>query len=229
MANNAFVRSFVIVAVLVATGFAVLAIQRLSGTAQIPTASIGDHLPDSGTTASKPMFNETRLLAPVVTIDRTELADFALLSKVREFQSLSRVTDEPHEMHPQIAGACGISLVADVHGQRFCDVFVTNDALQTIRSGKGSYAPGALIVKAKYPLSDRKNVELFTVMRKRNPGYSPEHGDWEYSVVDANARQVLARGKITSCIECHDSYTSTDFVTRKYMKQSDAPTSEEVE
>ena len=123
-------------------------------------------------------------------------------------------------MNQQASSGCGIAIGfrVDVHGGRFCDVFVTANALQTIRSAEGRYPPGTLIVKAKYPDGNRQKIELFTVMCKRAAGYSPDHGDWEYCVVDANAAHVLARGKIASCIRCHDDYASTDFVTRAYLK-----------
>jgi hypothetical protein len=135
---------------------------------------------------------------------------------------LIRVTDEPQLMNEPIAGACGFSIslstFADVHGTRYCDIFVTAGALDIIRSGQGRYPVGSLIVKAKYPSKDRAPIELFTVMRKMKPGYAPETGDWEYSVVDGDAHRILARGKIASCIRCHNDYQATDFVTRTYME-----------
>ena len=56
-------------------------------------------------------------------------------------------------------------------------------------------------------------------MRKMAAGYDPEHGDWEYAVLDGTNKRVLSRGRIDSCIECHRHYAETDFVTRSYLKQ----------
>jgi hypothetical protein len=50
-------------------------------------------------------------------------------------------------------------------------------------------------------------------------GYDPEHGDWEYAVLDGPNKRVLSRGRIDPCIECHRHYAETDFVTRSYLKQ----------
>ena len=50
-------------------------------------------------------------------------------------------------------------------------------------------------------------------------GYDSKHGDWEYSVIDAQATHVLARGHVESCASCHDDYAKSDFVTRTYMKK----------
>ena len=44
--------------------------------------------------------------------------------------------------------------------------------------------------------------------------------DTLHRVTDAPHRMagVLARGRIDSCIECHQQYAATDYVTRAYMK-----------
>ena len=65
----------------------------------------------------------------------------------------------------------------------------------------------------------RPKIELFTVMRKMKVGYDSKHGDWEYSVIDAEATHVLARGHVESCVSCHDEYAKSDFVTRTYLKK----------
>lgn len=133
---------------------------------------------------------------------------------------LERITDEPFCMSPETVGACLIWGHKDVHGRRYCDVFMTAEAIPTIRSGEGKYAEGTVIVKAKYPDQNRESkIELYTVMRKMPEGYAPDFGNWEFSVVDGDADYVLARGKISSCVECHMNYAATDFVTRTYMNK----------
>jgi hypothetical protein len=154
-----------------------------------------------------------------------DLTDEALLAKIRDVQQIERrVTAKPHRMNPNTAGLCIVVPKADVHGDRFCDVFVSTEAEKTIRSGLGKYPANSLIVKAKYPRANRKNIELYTVMRKMDAGYAPESGDWEYAVVDGAARHVLARGLISSCVECHQEYKSTDFVTRTYLSDAKVET-----
>jgi hypothetical protein len=64
--------------------------------------------------------------------------------------------------------------------------------------------------------------ELFTVMLKREAGYHPECGDWEFMVVSGDAKQVLARGKLDSCVACHKDHKQTDFVTQLYPEKKAA-------
>ena len=51
-------------------------------------------------------------------------------------------------------------------------------------------------------------------MLKRERGYNPENGDWEYLVLDGAASKIVERGRMASCSSCHAAYSSTDFLTR---------------
>jgi hypothetical protein len=149
-------------------------------------------------------------------------SDNDILSQIDMIQELTRVTEKPHLMSPLVSLLCKDVYRTDVHGDRYYDVFLTENAVEAMQTGKGTYPTGSFVIKAKYPSQDRSSkVELFTVMRKMSSGYAPEIGDWEFSVVNGDANQVLARGKIGSCIECHVSYADTDYVTRKYMTKGD--------
>lgn len=50
--------------------------------------------------------------------------------------------------------------------------------------------------------------------------HDPDHGHWEYAVLNGKDKRVLARGRIESCIECHRNDASTDFVTRAYLNDN---------
>jgi len=100
----------------------------------------------------------------------------------------------------------------------FCHVYVSPEGKGAMVSGKGTYPRGAVIVKSKLTREKNGDPVLFTTMRKREAGYDPRHGDWEYAVLDGRSKRVLARGRIESCISCHRKYASTDYVTRAYTK-----------
>jgi hypothetical protein len=155
-------------------------------------------------------------------------------------KTMTRVTDQPLSMDIQIAGLCRLPLPTELpeanpHRGHYVHVYVTPASEELIRMGKGTYPVGTLIVKEKIPntltlLGRPENEhraieiktgkdrlpELFTVMLKREAGYNKECGDWEFMVVSGDAQQILARGKLDSCIECHQQYKHTDYVTRLY-------------
>ena len=118
---------------------------------------------------------------------------------------VTQAAQNPHEpISPQVA---------------FCNVYVNEIAKATMESGKGKYPTGSLIIKSKLSAVNAKETELFTVMRKMPEGYDKEHGDWKYSVHDGLSFRMLASGRIDSCIDCHSSYSKTDYVTRTYMNE----------
>lgn len=56
-------------------------------------------------------------------------------------------------------------------------------------------------------------------MIKREPGFDPENGDWEYAyqVNKPVENRTIVRGKIGSCIDCHRNVKDQDYLFRKYL------------
>ena len=79
---------------------------------------------------------------------------------------------------------------------------------------------GSMIVKEKLGSADSTTPELLTAMIKREPGYNPEGGDWEYLVLDGAASKIIEQGKLTRCSGCHLPYNGSDFVTRTYLPRT---------
>jgi Cytochrome P460 len=129
----------------------------------------------------------------------------------------------------------GFSEKSNPHDGFAVHVYFEKAGRDMMTTGKGVYPVNSLIIKEKLrsskivppvpekPSADSKpdsvkySTELFTGMLKREVGYNPECGDWEFFIVDASAKNMLARGKIDSCIACHQGYKTTDYVTRAYM------------
>ncbi|MBI4955622.1 MAG: hypothetical protein HY908_26620 [Myxococcales bacterium] len=68
-------------------------------------------------------------------------------------------------------------------------------------SGPGSLPAGALVVQRHQRPGEAAPSATF-VMAKREPGFAPAAGDWEYVVLDALGRVEL-RGSPASCVRCH--------------------------
>jgi Cytochrome P460 len=75
---------------------------------------------------------------------------------------------------------------------------------------------GTVVVKEKLSSPDAQTPELLTIMIKRNKGFNPSCGDWEFLVYEGDGKREQARGRITHCISCHSTYTKTDFLSRNY-------------
>jgi hypothetical protein len=144
---------------------------------------------------------------------------------VAGYKAWTRVNPEPAVFHSKLAMLCALPTEAqlrrereNLHLNKFITVYV-NDAgrramLEDLRP---RFPVGSLIVKEKLPARDSTEPELLTAMYKREPGYDPEGGDWEYMVLDGRGEEVRARGKLESCRACHQDYPHTDFVARNYL------------
>ncbi|MFM8571689.1 MAG: cytochrome P460 family protein [Pirellula sp.] len=137
-----------------------------------------------------------------------------------------QVTKEPFEMLDTTSTLCRppTDLRDNPHEplypeKAFCHVYVNEIALRTMQAGKGEYPEGSWLIKSKLATRKSTKAELLTVMQKMPAGYDPQHGDWKYSVIDGRTQREIASGRIESCIDCHASYQSTDYVTRTYMNK----------
>jgi hypothetical protein len=86
---------------------------------------------------------------------------------------------------------------------------------------KPKFPVGSVIVKEKLsglkgPKGDEA-PELLTVMVKRERGFNPQVGDWEFIATNGAGTKVDARGRLESCRACHVSMKDTDFISRVYL------------
>ena len=81
------------------------------------------------------------------------------------------------------------------------------------RFGQNATFPiGATIVREKL-LSERQlTPEVLAVMIKREKGFNPEAGDWEFLLVNGHANRIEKRQKQGECLACHSIASNTDFV-----------------
>ena len=148
---------------------------------------------------------------------RLAIGEDAVRAFVRNPDAYSRVTEKPYQMDNNVATLCRPPSTPDSPHKdigAYCHVFVNQLAHQPLVEGSDAYPVGSLIVKQKLEAIDSKTASLYTAMRKRPAGYDPANGDWEYIVTDGVGK-VLAQG----CIECHQAYRKTGFVTREYLSQ----------
>lgn len=148
-------------------------------------------------------------------------------------KSMVRLTERPFEMDLAIASLCRAPLPKETpeinpHLNHYVHVYVTPGGEQKIRTNAGTYPTGTLIIKEKFPgmlqvrklKDDAKSAapELFTAMLKREAGYHPDCGDWEFLVFSGDLTSIIARGKLESCVDCHQAYDKTDYVVRNYIR-----------
>ena len=77
---------------------------------------------------------------------------------------------------------------------------------------------GTIIVKEKRPFfSEETPPAAIGVMIKREAGYDPTNGDWEYVYQQNQPEKSLIRGKLDSCIACHKQMQNQGYLFRTYL------------
>ena len=86
---------------------------------------------------------------------------------------------------------------------------------------EAKFPTGSMIVKEKLATANSPAPELITAMVKRDPGFYPEGGDWEFLVLTGDAKTIQEQGRLPSCTSCHAAMRVTDFVFRNYLTSGD--------
>jgi Cytochrome P460 len=153
---------------------------------------------------------------------------------LRRAEVLEQVTTEPVLMPNEVALLCRkpepeelAEVKGNPHVEKFSRLFVSKAGRPAAEGHETVHPEGTLLLKEKLPRKPGTQqagdaTELFTGMLKREAGYNPECGDWEFFTVSGDGKKVTARGKLASCMECHTRYADRDFTSRKLVPQRSA-------
>lgn len=100
----------------------------------------------------------------------------------------------------------------------FARYFANDLANAEIYKDAPKFPVGSVIVREKLLNAEDAQPELVTVMVKREKGFNPKNGDWEYLVVEGGLSKITKREKKGSCAACHAQAEQTDFVFKTYLK-----------
>ena len=148
------------------------------------------------------------------------------------YTTLRAMTRKPVFVDPELAMLCKGATQAQVeaartrsgpHAHTAVSIFMNDLAADAFGKTSGSvaaYPVGSIIVKEKKALgywsTTRPRDERTRAndgvggMIKREPGYDPAHGDWEYFYFEDPDK--IERGKIGSCVGCHGGAAARDYV-----------------
>ncbi len=138
-----------------------------------------------------------------------------------QYKKWTKVNKTPMNISITIAQLCARqtpiykSPEKNPHRDKFITVYVNDLGKEAMFAESPKFAVGSVIVKEKLP-SPTSEPELLTVMIKRETGFNPENGDWEYLVLDPVKTSVLERGKLERCQKCHLEKKDNDYVFRTY-------------
>jgi hypothetical protein len=147
-----------------------------------------------------------------------------LKSEIAGFRSWTKVNDAPYIMWSQVEALCRMPTNRDykmdtsIHKNKYVNIYVNAPGKDEMLTKKNPVFPaGTVVIKEKLPDRESTEPELLTVMIKREKGFNPEVGDWEFATLNGKGTEVTAQGKLQSCQSCHVDYEQNDFITRVYL------------
>jgi cytochrome P460 len=145
-----------------------------------------------------------------------------------EFATWPRVTPKPVPVTYEQSRVCVVTLQPYIareeeekargpHARHATMVRVSPDGIEAYLEGR-PLPTGAVVVKEKYSSNraDLGPLRAYGVMIKREPGFAPRGGDWEYAYVTLDEEPRVARGHLRNCAGCHASARGRDYLFRAY-------------
>jgi hypothetical protein len=147
------------------------------------------------------------------------------LKDIRDYKSWTQVNPTALKLPALVNALCAmptrqpaVDSSQNPHRQRYFIVYVNETGREAMTSQlKPVFPVGSIIVKEKLLTENDTSPEMLTVMIKREQGFNPESGDWEYMVVSGSRTRIEGRGKLENCQSCHVSKGDTDYVFRTYL------------
>ena len=132
----------------------------------------------------------TRATNDDFSFDAAKLTDTAVWTKVN---------DKPYMMGVTASVLCGLPSKQHLESERkknphaasFITVYVNNAGKEAMFAKDAQTFPeGSVIVKEKFGNYLGGKAQLYTIMRKREAGFNPDLGDWEFAVIGPNGKDV---------------------------------------
>jgi len=148
----------------------------------------------------------------------------AMVKEIAGYRAWSKANSEPQVMPDVTATLCAPASdlrtggPRNPHLHRFLTVYVNDVGRKAmLEQMNPTFPEGSVIVKEKLSDKSSQTPELLTVMIKREKGFNPANGDWEYMVVDGTGTKVEARGTLENCQSCHSARKQNNYVFRTYL------------
>jgi hypothetical protein len=142
-----------------------------------------------------------------------------------EFKSWAEINHDPVRMADRLALLCVAPgpehSQANPHDAGYVKSYVNPLGAAMMRKRAGAFPVGSQVVKEKHDQTPTGEISVYTMMTKREKGFNPKGGDWEYAVYDGKG-ELKEKGKIARCMSCHQEAKAKerDFIFAEYADQA---------
>ncbi len=96
-------------------------------------------------------------------------------------------------------------------------VYANEKAKTSIYSDSPSFPVGSILVRERHDEELKPLPNKVIAMVKREAGFSPNTGDWEFFMFDGWTLALQLRETTGNCAACHSQAKATDWTFRTYM------------
>ena len=117
----------------------------------------------------------------------------ALHAEILKYKTWTVVNSEPVKLDPFLSADCADAAkrIEAPHFDKYIRVYVNDIGQAAMLKAKNPKFPvGSIVIKEKLPEKESQTPEFFTIMLKREAGYNPRGGDWEYLIMGAAKAKI---------------------------------------
>jgi hypothetical protein len=151
---------------------------------------------------------------------------------VKAYKTLINKTPQGFTVNPSLAMLCIGASATQIrqaethhgpHAYASVTIYVNPMADAALKKKASVFPVDAVIIKEKQAYSSHVGPQRrngVTGMIKREAGYDPKNGDWEYFIQEEG--KAIERGKIATCIGCHAKTPGPDHLFATWRTEKDS-------
>ena len=146
----------------------------------------------------------------------------ALHAEILKYKTWTVVNSDPVKLDPIMSVLCAAPVKSGPetpHNDKYIRVYVNDVGREAMLKAKNPTFPaGSIVIKEKLSQKQSETAEFYTIMLKREAGYDPRSGDWQFLIMDSSRARIEKPANVESCQSCHAAWaTKSDFVSRAYL------------
>lgn len=143
--------------------------------------------------------------------------------QIRNFSGTTKITMPTETGRGRESKSKGSGVATHATGGATYGVVYVNELARDamLNQKRPQFAVGSVIVRERLAQAADAAAapQQLALMVKRERGFNPKANDWEFMLLDGDARTLRQREKTGSCQKCHAQQKKNDYVFRSYLPE----------
>jgi hypothetical protein len=144
------------------------------------------------------------------------------LTAVAKYKTWMVANREPVYVKALSPYLCADAFTSYPHAGWYIRVYVNPIGQKAFfRKGRSFFPEGSILLKEKLQTKESTQPGLRTIMIKREKGYNPKNGNWQYAYFFGDGTKLQKTGRLQNCQSCHEQKAKLDYVFKSYLTEKD--------